>query len=109
MLLRFIAIAILVVLAPMAASAGTTGMIAGTVYDESNHRPLQNALVTEYSPAQVESVRTDALGRYRFMSLAPGLYYVHTDARPLGGPTLCAYASADGVTQVDPPYSPFVT
>ena len=105
------AIVALLAFAPAAASAGTTGMIDGIVFDEVHHRAVPNAIVTASSPQMVESVRTDSSGHYRFMSLTPGRYIVSTKVAPLAEKYRCAFVSADewlrvylGLSYVDTDY-----
>lgn len=106
---RVAIIAAALILAPIAAAAGTTGIIDGTLYDETTHRPAAGVLITASSPAQIESVRTDSSGRFLFISLTPGLYYVGADLDfPGASPWRCAYASADAVTRTNLTFSEYV-
>lgn len=54
--------------------AGTTGSLSGTVSAQSNGAPVADAAVTVSSPSQVATTRTDARGRFVFLSLQPDTY-----------------------------------
>lgn len=56
--------------------SSTTGKIAGVVRDSENGAPLTGAQVTAASPSQTATARTDAGGRYTFLSLIPDTYTV---------------------------------
>jgi hypothetical protein len=70
-------LAFLFAFAPVLASAGTTGSLAGQVTDEKG-TPLAGASVKISSPSQTAVVQTDAHGRFAFLSLAPDTYDVTT-------------------------------
>ena len=58
------------------ADAGTTGTITGTVVDAASKAPIAGVVVSASSPSQVAQVRTDAAGRFTFLSLVPDTYVV---------------------------------
>ncbi len=65
-------------LVPIAAYAGTTGAITGTVTDESGV-PIAAAKVTASSASETVSVLSDASGHYAFVSLMPDEYTMSGD------------------------------
>ncbi len=65
--------------APIDAQRGAAS-VHGVVFDSLRGQPLRNASVT--IPGRLEPVATDALGRFRFDSVPPGLYTV-TAQHPL--------------------------
>ncbi len=66
----------LLLLHGVAAFAGTTGALGGTVTDVATRLPLANAKVTVMSPSASASVTTDSTGRFVFLALAPDTYSV---------------------------------
>jgi hypothetical protein len=69
---------VLVVVVPVAAFAGTTGQLIGTVVDDAG-APLPGVVVAASSPSQIGAVQTattGADGSFRFPRLAPGYYTV---------------------------------
>jgi hypothetical protein len=60
----------------VAARAGNTGSLAGTVLDDKTREPVADAVVSASSPSQVAHTTTDANGRFTFLSLAPDTYVV---------------------------------
>jgi hypothetical protein len=56
------------------ASAGTTGAITGAFMDAATSAPIANANVSAVSPSQSATTRTDATGRFSFLSLIPDTY-----------------------------------
>lgn len=56
--------------------AGTTGGMSGTITDVATQAPIADAVVAVTSPSQAASTRTDAGGRFTFVSLAPDTYTV---------------------------------
>jgi hypothetical protein len=59
--------------------AGTTGILAGTVVDQTTNQPVSGVKVTASSPSQTVSTRTDGSGHFVFLALAPDTYSVSTD------------------------------
>ena len=75
---HLVAVAILLVLAPLSAAAQTTGIIAGSVKDTTG-AVLPGVTVEASSPALIEKVRiavSDNQGEYRIVDLRPGTYTV---------------------------------
>jgi hypothetical protein len=74
--LAFVAVAFLLFQALWigAARAGTTGSIVGRVTDAVTKEPIANATVAIVSPSQSATTTTDAVGSFRFLSLAPDTY-----------------------------------
>ncbi len=64
--------------APIAAYAGTTGAITGTVTDQAG-APIAGAAVKASSPSETVRVTSDASGRFAFVSLAPDEYTMSSD------------------------------
>lgn len=65
------------IFAPAApALAGTTGSLNGTVTDVKTGQPIADAAVIANSPSQRAEAKTDASGRYVFISLMPDTYTV---------------------------------
>src|ERR1700726_2414046 len=62
--------------------AGTTGSITGIVTDSSTQKPISGASVSAVSASQSTSTKTDAAGRFTFISLAPDTYIVSVAAAP---------------------------
>jgi hypothetical protein len=60
---------------PIAAHAGTTGMITGMVRD-SNGVPVAGVRVTVTAPSDRETVTTDACGNFSFLRLPPDAYTI---------------------------------
>lgn len=68
-------------------NAGTTGVLTGYVFDSYGRMPQANAVVEiatcldwmayEWSCTTVDQRQTDSHGRYLFVSLNPGYYFVH--------------------------------
>ncbi|MDQ6931238.1 MAG: TonB-dependent receptor, partial [Candidatus Eremiobacteraeota bacterium] len=56
------------------AFAGTTGGLSGSIVDVESRLPVADAAVTVASPSQTASARTDAAGKFTFLSLAPDSY-----------------------------------
>ncbi|HLI97454.1 MAG TPA: carboxypeptidase regulatory-like domain-containing protein, partial [Candidatus Baltobacteraceae bacterium] len=54
--------------------AGTTGSLNGVVTEATTGKPISDANITVTSPSQTATTRTDASGRYVFLSLAPDTY-----------------------------------
>src|SRR5688572_8540944 len=61
---------------PAAASAQTTGTLAGTVTGTLNAEPVANAIVVVESPTVRRETATDAAGRYRVADLPPAAYHL---------------------------------
>jgi len=74
--MKRIALALVAVLLPLPALAGTTGWITGIVRDVRDLAPLANISVTASSQTQIAKTKTDSHGRYCFISLTPDTYYV---------------------------------
>jgi Carboxypeptidase regulatory-like domain len=75
MLARTLALTLGLILIPNAAFCATTGEIFGRVFDaHGNSAP--GRLIGVWSPARVVSTRSDASGRFVFLDLIPGTYYV---------------------------------
>ncbi len=77
------------------ALAGTTGGLAGVVVDAQSNAPIAGATVTANSPSQTASTRTDASGRFTFVSLAPDAYTVaveHAGYEPVSSPGNAVFA-----------------
>lgn len=72
--LAFVQIVLLAFTTPSAMAGGNTGMLCGRLVDK-NGTPIRG-LVTATSRSANETVRTDALGRYLFMSLPPDRYAI---------------------------------
>jgi hypothetical protein len=76
---RFIIAIFCALIAPFAlraaASAGTTGTLAGFVLSATG-APLEDARVSAVSPSQSAASRTDRTGHYTFASLIPDTYSV---------------------------------
>jgi len=83
--------------------AGTTGGISGTIIDASTQTPVAGAAVTAQSPSQTANTKSDANGRYSFISLSPDTYTVSAagtskyDASSVSGITV----TADNTTTVN--------
>lgn len=58
------------------ALAGTTGSINGTLANSTTGKPIADALITASSPSQTATAKTNASGRFSFISLAPDTYTV---------------------------------
>jgi Carboxypeptidase regulatory-like domain/TonB dependent receptor len=58
------------------ANAGTTGGVAGRIVDSTTAAPIADVSVSVISPSQAATVRTDASGNYRFLSLPPDTYTI---------------------------------
>ena len=61
--------------------------LEGTITDESTGNPIENALVVIHHTDMLfddTTAYTNAQGRYRIDSLAPGEFLVHVDAKPSG-------------------------
>ncbi|HEX4014944.1 MAG TPA: TonB-dependent receptor [Candidatus Cybelea sp.] len=83
--------------ASLAARAGTTGGIGGTVVSEKTSAPLAGVTVTVTSPSQTSSTSTDAQGRFTFVSLAPDEYTVSlskTAYEPINYTGIAVFADA---------------
>jgi|SRR5665213_534751 len=74
--MKRIALALVAVLLPLPALAGTTGRMTGIVRDSRDGAPLANVSVVASSPTQIARTKTDSHGRYCFMSLTPDRYFV---------------------------------
>jgi TonB dependent receptor/Carboxypeptidase regulatory-like domain len=72
----------LVVQGPVGALAGTTGAVNGSVVEATTNKPIAGADVTAQSPTQSAHTRSDATGRFSFISLAPDTYTVTVAATP---------------------------
>lgn len=68
------------VIAPLTASAGTTGIIEGTVTDSATGKPIAGASVVAVSPSGTFSSTTDAHGFYSIQSVLPDTYTVRITA-----------------------------
>jgi hypothetical protein len=79
-----VAALLMVLLAPSAAFAGTTGSLVGTVKDASSGAPVSGATVIVQSPAEREQTTTDAKGGFTFVSLMPNTYTVFVSTRGYG-------------------------
>ena len=58
------------------ALAGTTGSVNGSLTDSSTGKPVADATIVASSPSQTATTKTDASGRFGFISLAPDTYSV---------------------------------
>ncbi len=77
------------------ALAGTTGGLAGVVVDAQSNAPIAGATVTANSPSQTATTKTDAAGRFTFVSLAPDAYTVaveHAGYEPVSAPGNAVFA-----------------
>ena len=97
LLYRLVAAAIVTSLAMSAQPglAGTTGSLAGSVVDAATAGPLADATVTVTSPSQVATTRSDARGKFVFLSLAPDTYTVsiqQTGYEPLSSTGISIFA-----------------
>ena len=90
--LSAVAVALLLLAAPAAVHAGTTGSMRGRVVDSTTGAPLANARVAAVSPSQAAAAKTDANGEYVFISLAPDTYTISVQREGY------ASASLPGVT-----------
>ena len=64
---------------PLAAFAGSTGVINGTLADATTGSPLGGATVSAASPSQTATAKTDATGGFAFLSLSPDTYTVSVE------------------------------
>jgi Carboxypeptidase regulatory-like domain len=105
--LAFAAALVAVLLAPAAASAGTTGELIGTVTEAQSGAPIAGVSVTVDSPGQREKTISDANGHFVFVSLQPGTYTVEASHAGYGALTFPAVAiSADASQKVSIALSP---
>ncbi len=58
------------------ALAGTTGGLSGTITEAQSQKPVADATVTVTSPSQTATAKTNAAGKYVFVSLMPDTYTV---------------------------------
>ncbi|MGA8532602.1 MAG: TonB-dependent receptor [Candidatus Tumulicola sp.] len=75
--------------------AGTTGSLAGVVFEGSSEAPVANATVTASSPSQVAVTHTDARGNFVLLSLAPDTYTLsitRTGFEPLSSSGISIFA-----------------
>lgn len=71
------AICLFLLIAPCSTGrAGTTGSLNGTVTDSATGQPIADAIVNAASPSQSTATRTDAAGRFAFLTLAPDTYTI---------------------------------
>lgn len=68
-------LALIFALAPLASSAGTTGILTGYVFTRGGV-PVKGAAVAATSPSQTTSTVTDETGHFVFASLIPDAYTV---------------------------------
>src|SRR6187401_1857926 len=92
----------LLLLAPLAVVAQTTGTVEGTVNDESG-APLPGVTVTITSPNLQggRSSVTSADGRYRFPSVPPGQYKVTAELTNFGKVQKAATVTLDATATVN--------
>ena len=70
-----LALSFVLAIAPLAADAGTTGVISGTTKNDHG-APIAGAKVTVTSPSQASSTLSSATGFFSFLNLAPDTYRV---------------------------------
>src|SRR5579871_2991053 len=64
------------VLPHVAARAETAGIVSGSVTDDRTHKPIAGVAVVAKSPSATYRTVTDALGRFRFLSVLPDTYSI---------------------------------
>jgi hypothetical protein len=74
------ALACLIGALPVAAAEATTGVIVGTVTDQTG-RPLANASVTAASPSGTYATTSDARGRFVIPGIVPDSYTISAELR----------------------------
>ncbi len=85
------------------AFAGTTGGLTGSVVDQASGAPIAGADVKATSASEVSTARTDASGRFIFISLAPDTYTVSvskTGYEPATEPGISVFADSQAVAQL---------
>src|ERR1022692_2698960 len=92
----------LLLLAPLAVFAQTTGTIEGTVTDQ-NGGALPGVSVDLTSPSLqgTRTATTDGSGRYRFVSLPPGKYTVTGNLSGFGNVQKTANVTLDSTASVN--------
>jgi hypothetical protein len=79
-LLTALALLVVVIASPLAARAGTTGVLEGTISDNSTGKPVAGATVKAVSASGTFSSVTDAHGFYALMNMLPDTYTVQVSA-----------------------------
>ncbi len=76
-----VAMICILVAAPQAALAGTTGTITGTVSDAASGAPIANAVVSASSGSSTQTTKSNAAGFYSLQQVIPDTYTVSFQAQ----------------------------
>ena len=74
--MRYVLLSMLLALAPIVASADTTGALNGRVVDFMTQQPLANVEVRAVAPSADRMVHTNACGDFVMLNLPPDTYRV---------------------------------
>ncbi|HEX8806424.1 MAG TPA: carboxypeptidase regulatory-like domain-containing protein, partial [Candidatus Aquilonibacter sp.] len=80
-LLAALTLLLAIIATPVTVRAGTTGVLEGTITDQSNSKPIAGATVKAVSASGTFSGATDAHGFYAIMNMLPDTYTVQVSAK----------------------------